>query len=103
MSMLTLTGKLIHIFETPKGERDGKAYDSQDKIQILGCVSLPNGEIKNELLTLTTHDKHFFVDLVGKDLRVPIGVFAQSSSVTYFIPRGSKPEVIQGKPLAHSA
>lgn len=92
MSMLSLTGQLIHIFESPKGEKDGKEYGGQDKLQVLGQVALPNGESKNELITLTTHNKDHFTDFVGKDIRVPIGIFAQAKSVTYFIPKGSKPE-----------
>lgn len=94
MSMLSMTGQLIHIFESPKGEKDGKEYGGQDKLQVLGQVALPNGESKNELITLTTHNKSHFSDCVGQNIRVPIGIFAQAKSVTYFIPKGSKPEII---------
>lgn len=94
MSMLSLTGQLINTFESPKGEKEGKEYGGQDKIQILGEVILQNGESRNELLTLTTHDKHLFDSMTGKNLRVPVSVFANGKSITYFIPKGSKPQLI---------
>ncbi|WP_249928767.1 hypothetical protein [Pseudoalteromonas sp. S3260] len=91
MSMLTLSGQLINIFESPKGVKDEKEYGGQDKIQILGEVVLQNGESRNDLITLTTHDKQLFEGLKGKSIRVPVSVFANGKSITYFIPKGSKP------------
>ncbi|WP_063528598.1 hypothetical protein [Pseudoalteromonas sp.] len=91
MSMLTLSGQLINIFESPKGVKDDKEYGGQDKIQILGEVVLQNGESRNDLITLTTHDKGLFEDLKGQTIRVPVSVFANGKSITYFIPKGSKP------------
>ena len=94
MSMLTLQGQLINIFESPKGEKDGKEFGGQDKIQILGEVVLQNGESRNDLVTLTTHDKSLFRDMAGKLISVPVGVFASGKSLTYYIPKGSKPNVL---------
>lgn len=93
MSMLTLNGQLINSFKTPEGEKDGKEYGGQDKVQILGEVVLPNGESKRELLTLSTHNKEYFDGLEGQPISVPVSVFANGKSVTYFIPKGSKPIV----------
>lgn len=94
MSMLTLSGTLINIFETPKGVKDEKEYGGQDKIQILGEVVLQNGESRNDLITLTTHDKSLFESLKGKSIRVPVSVFANGKTITYFIPQGSKPQLV---------
>jgi hypothetical protein len=94
MSMLTLQGQLINIFESPKGEKDGKEFGGQDKVQILGEVVLQNGESRNDLVTLTTHDKNLFKDLQGKTVSVPVGVFASGKSLAYYIPKGSAPRVI---------
>ena len=94
MSMLTLQGQLINIFESPKGEKDGKEFGGQDKIQILGQVVLQNGESRNDLVTLTTHDKHHFKDMQGQTISVPVGVFAAGKSLTYYIPKGAKPSVL---------
>ena len=46
MSLLTMSGRLINVFQTPKGNRDGKDFGGQDKIQVLGAVTLQNGEVK---------------------------------------------------------
>ncbi len=94
MSMLTLSGQLINIFESPKGVKDEKEYGGQDKIQILGEVVLQNGESRNDLITLTTHDKQLFEGFKGKSIRVPVSVFANGKSITYFIPKGSKPTAV---------
>lgn len=94
MSMLTLNGQLINSFRTPDGERNGEAYNGQDKVQILGEVVLPNGESKRELLTLSTHNKEYFDGLDGQTITVPVSVFASGKSVTYFIPKGSKPAIL---------
>lgn len=90
--MLTMNGQLLNTFVSPKGQnKKGEDYGGQDKIQILGDVALPNGEVKKEMFTLTAHDVSDFKNLDGKEISVPIGIFAQGGSVTYFIPKGSKP------------
>ena len=91
MSMLTLNGQLINSFRAPEGEKDGKQYGGQYKVQILGEIALQNDESKRELVTLSTHNKEYFDGLEGKNISVPVGVFANGKSVTYFIPKGSKP------------
>ena len=89
--MLTLKGQLINTFVQPKGERDGKEFGGQDKIQIIGDVELPDGGKRVDMFTLTTHDIHSFEPHVGKHITVPVGVFANGRSVAFFIPRGSSP------------
>ena len=91
MTMLTLNGRLINAFRTPEGQKDGKEYGGQDKVQILGEVALPNGESKRDLITISTHNKEYFNGLEGQNISVPVSVFANGKSVTYFIPKGSKP------------
>ena len=95
MSMLTLTGQLINIFESPKGvsKKTGEEYGGQDKVQLLGEVQMENGSSRNELLTLSTHNVEYFSGYVGKRLSVPIGAFPNGETVQFFIPKGSKPEV----------
>lgn len=90
--MLTLKGQLINTFVQPKGERDGKEFGGQDKIQIIGDVELPDGGKRVDMFTLTTHDIHTFEPHVGKHITVPVGVFANGRSITFFIPRGSSPK-----------
>lgn len=91
--MLTLKGRLINKFVTPKSERDGKEIGGQDKVQILGEVSLPNGEVRMDMFTLTTHNASDFNEMDNSEIRVPIGLFAAGSKITYYIPKGSVPEI----------
>lgn len=95
MSMCTLTGTLLNIFESPKGKNDkGEEYGGQDKVQLLGEVALPNGETRNELVTLTTHDRKKFEGLLHQRVRVPVGAFAAGKHVMWYIPKGATPEAV---------
>ena len=51
--MLQMTGMVVNLF-TKEGSKDkeGKEYDPTHKVQILGAVDLPNGEVQNELVDL---------------------------------------------------
>lgn len=91
--MLTLKGKLINTFIQPKGEKDGREYGGQHKVQIIGDIQLPNGQSKIDMLTLTSHDIEDFNQLKGKDILVPVGVMSSGKSIIYFIPKGSKPSL----------
>lgn len=92
--MISMNGQLLNTFVSPKGQnKQGEEYGGQDKIQLLGDVALPNGDSKKEMFTLTAHDLADFEGLQGKHITVPIGIFAQAKSVTYFIPKGSKPSI----------
>jgi hypothetical protein len=92
--MLTLTGQLINTFTTPAGERNGEPYPETNKIQLLGEIPLPNGEVKNGLIDLTSHSIGDFKNLETKKIRVPVGAMVSGKNVIYFIPKGSKPEVV---------
>ena len=48
-----MTGMVVNLF-TKEGSKDkeGKEYDPTHKVQILGAVDLPNGEVQNELVDL---------------------------------------------------
>ena len=95
MSMLTLTGQVINVFETPAGvNKKGEEYESRKKIQLLGSVSLKNGDSRQELIDLTTDTPKAFSEAVGRSIRVPVGVMASGRNVIYYIPKGSQPEFI---------
>lgn len=94
--MITLTGQLINVFVQPKGEKDGKEYGGQDKLQVIGDIDLPDGGKRVDMFTLTTRDIGNFKEFIGKKIRIPIGIFlAGRSQITYFIPQGSKPELVR--------
>jgi hypothetical protein len=89
--MLTLKGKIINVYQQPKGEKDGKEYGGQDKIQLVGEVTLQNGETRVDMFNLTAHNVKDFHEFVNKEITVPIGVMATGKTLIYFIPKGSHP------------
>jgi hypothetical protein len=89
--MLTLTGKIINVYQQPKGEKDGKEYGGQDKIQIMGEVTLQNGETRMDMFNLTAHNVKEFEQFVNKEINVPVGIMATGKTLIYFIPKGSRP------------
>ena len=104
--MFTLNGVVLHVFETPKGvnKKTGEEYESQDKVQILGDVPLLNGQTRKDMITITTHDIDNLKTMLGKAVRLPVGMFAQSKGlITYFMPKGSRAELDVLTPLQKTA
>lgn len=101
--MLNLVGQVLHTFVSPKGkDREGSEYGGDDKVQILGDVHLPNGEIKKDLLTLKAHDSSLFDNFVGKKITIPVGVYSPSKgNIIYFIPKTAKPVLAGTNGLPH--
>ena len=49
--MLNLTGTVINVFTQQGGtNKKGESFEDRDKVQLLGALDLPNGEIKMSLL-----------------------------------------------------
>jgi hypothetical protein len=96
MSMLSMTGKVIHLFETPKGtNKAGEEFGGQDKVQVMGSVPLQNGEARYDLITLTCHNAKSFEPFMGQDVSFPIGVMAPAKGqIVYFIPKGAVPAAV---------
>ena len=91
-SMLIMTGQLLNVFRSVQGvNKEGKDFGGQHKIQILGSVTLQNGETQNKLVDLTCHDLSAFERLVGKQIAFPVSVMASGGNVVYFIPKGGQP------------
>lgn len=105
MSYLTMTGQLINTFLAPVGisKKTGEEYGGQDKIQLLADLPLPDGGMRNELITLTTHEPEQYEQLKGQKVRVPVGAFATGKVVQFFIQKGSKPELVGATPEAKPA
>lgn len=82
MSMITLNGTLLNVFKTPAR---GESSEEKDKIQILGDVALPNGEIRKDLMTITVKDARHFDGQEGSEISVAVGAFApQKGTVIFF-------------------
>jgi len=89
--MFTLSGVVIHVYETPKGvnKTTGEEYGGQDKVQIMGFSPLPNGESMKEVINLTTDQGSALKKLEGRSVSAPISFYAPSKGqVSYFIPKG---------------
>lgn len=94
--MLQLTGKVINVFTQQGGEgKDGTKYDARHKVQLMGEVALPNGDIKMDLMDLTIQDLSDWNDKQGVTVSIDIGAFAPSKgNIIYFVSKGSKPQSI---------
>lgn len=92
MSMLNITGQVLHVFEKPAVKRGDDQIDAKPQVQLLGEFLLPNGESKFDLVTLSTDSPRDFESFKGQTVTVAVGAFSPSKgSIIYFIPKGSKP------------
>lgn len=93
--MLTLQGQVQNVFQTPGGtNKNGETYPAQDKVQIIAENELKNGEKRIELLTLGTDNPAQFKSLLGKFVRVPVGIFVSGSQPQYYILKTGKVEAM---------
>lgn len=87
--MLNITGRVINTFRAPKGiNKKGDEYGGQEKVQILGASQLPDGSIKNELVTLTCEDSRLFEKVLNQEVSIPVGVMVFQGSPVFYIPKG---------------
>jgi hypothetical protein len=85
MSMITLNGVLLNVYKAPirKGAEDGET--EKDKIQILGDIALPNGNVRKDLMTITVKSARQFEGKEGTDISLAVGAFApQKGTVIFF-------------------
>lgn len=98
-AMFTLCGQVANVFVQPGAvsKKTGEVFDPRDKVQILGELPQPDGSKRLDLITLTVEDASIFKAALNKRIRVPVGFFAVSKGlVTFFIPKGARPALIQG-------
>jgi len=75
----------------------GDVSEPSAKVQIMGEMPVQDGESRFDLITLTVESKKMYDDLKGKAIRVPLGFFSPTKGqIVYFVPKGSKPELIAG-------
>lgn len=90
--MIKLQGKLINVFKTQGGTNaKGQEYEAKDKVQILGELELPNGQIKNELIDLTVDNISSYEALKGREIVIDIGCFSSGKNVLFYARKNSKP------------
>lgn len=93
--MLQMTGMVVNLFTKEGGkDKEGKEYEPTHKVQILGAVDLPNGDVQNELVDLKVDSLADWLTYKGKNVAVDVGIYApQKNTVVYFIKKGTKPRL----------
>jgi len=96
MSLLTMQGQFINAYKANDytNKDTGETTIGTNKVQIMGRVPVASGEGKAELITLSCHDIASFKPLAGKQISFAVGVMASGKDVIYFIPKGTKPELL---------
>jgi len=86
MSMLTLNGTVVNVYESPKGvnKTTGEAYGGKHRIQLICNNTLQNGEKRVELVDLTVEDAMLYRDAVGKPVSVPVGVYVRGGKPMFY-------------------
>ena len=65
--MIKLEGTVLNVFTQQGGtNKKGEAFEDRDKVQILGAMELPNGDVKNELFTLSVENYRDFSDFLNQ-------------------------------------
>jgi len=94
MSMFTVSGKVINVFDQ-KGKVDeetGEISPTTPRLQLLGDMPMPDGQVRMDMITVKVENKRAYEDLLGQDIRLPIGVFSPSKGqIVYYVPKGSTP------------
>ena len=85
MAMLTLNGVLQNVFSKPesKDEKTGEIRPATLNAQILSENITQTGETRLEMVTLKVHTEAFR-NLVGQNVRIPVGAFIASGSIKYY-------------------
>lgn len=83
--MLTLTGKLFNIYESPKGTtKTGQEYGGENRIQMLCQTILKNGEVKADLVDLSIDDLTLYKGKESQDISVPVGVYVSNNKPVFY-------------------
>jgi len=93
MSMLLLNGLVANVFDTPAStdKKTGEIRPASTRVQIQAENTLENGQKRIELVTLKVEAGEAYKKLVGKAVRVPVGVFATGSTVLFYALKGNQP------------
>lgn len=94
MSMLTLNGQIINVFDTPEStdRKTGEIRAAKFRIQIMAENELQNGQKRLDLVNLSVDQPEVYKPLRGQNVRVPVGVFVSGSSVQFYALKGALPE-----------
>ena len=91
--MIKLAGIVLNVFtqQGTQNKKTGDQYEDRDKVQILGAMDLPNGDVKNELFTLSVEDYRDFKDFLNRKISIAVGAMASGRNVIFYVAKGAKP------------
>lgn len=86
MSMLTLNGLVLNVFDTPAStdKKTGEIREAATRVQISAENTLENGQKRVELVTLKVSAGEAYRKLIGKPVRVPVGCFVSGKAIVYY-------------------
>ena len=67
---------------------------SVTKIQVMGAIELPNGDVRHELFTLGVDNGRDYEPFINKKISVACGYFANSKTVVFYPAKGALPALI---------
>jgi hypothetical protein len=91
--MIKLEGTVLNVF-TQQGGKDKKTGDQfadRDKVQILGAMELPNGDVKNELFTLSVENYRDFNAFLNNKISIDDGAMAHGRKVIFYFAKVAQP------------
>jgi len=93
MSMLTLNGQVLNVFDSAAStdRETGEIRPAKTRVQIMAENELQNGQKRIDLVTLSVDNPSLYHELVGKHISVPVGAFVASGAVLYYALKGQKP------------
>ena len=84
--MIKLEGTVLNVFTQQGGtNKKGEAFEDRDKVQILGAMELPNGDVKNELFTLSVENYRDFSDFLNQKISIAVGAMAMGRNVIFML------------------
>ena len=92
--MLTLNGQVLTVLNVPefKDKKTGEVTPARFRVQLMGHTLTQQGEQKAELVNLTVPDATAYKGLLGRMVRVPVGVFVTGGQAQYYAIKGGSPE-----------
>lgn len=99
LPMLMMTGKVDNVYVAPEGmnKKTGEAYGGGSKVQLRVDLPLPNGEVKRDLVTLSTIYPDYFRAIEDQVVSLPVGAMPSGKEVLYYILKSWKPSVEASK------
>lgn len=97
MSMLTLNGQVLNVFDQAESvdKKTGEIRPAKSRVQLMCENELPNGQKRHELVNLTVDDPSLYRTLSGRTVSVPAGAFVASGAVMFYAFKGQKPRLLE--------